>query len=84
MIRRCMDNRGPCGGRWRQEFDELMLRAGGRFARAGPQRRMAAFVRGLLAGLPRVEGAGQPPSRVSALAMSGSCPVERSCAVSGM
>ena len=24
-----------------------------------------------------------PPSRVSALAMSGSCPVDRSCAVSG-
>jgi hypothetical protein len=35
--------------RWRREFDELMLRVGGRFARAGPRRRMAAFVRGLLA-----------------------------------
>jgi hypothetical protein len=32
--------------RWRQEFDELMLRAGGRFARVEPRRRMAAFVRG--------------------------------------
>jgi hypothetical protein len=41
-------------GRWRQEFDELMLRVGGRFARVEPRRRMAAFVRGLLAGLPRV------------------------------
>ena len=40
--------------RWRQEFDELMLRAGGRFARVEPRRRMAAFVQGLLAGLPRV------------------------------
>jgi SRSO17 transposase len=40
--------------RWRQEFDELMLRAGGRFARVEPRRRVAAFVRGLLAGLPRV------------------------------
>ena len=40
--------------RWRREFDELMLRVGGRFARAEPRRRMAAFVRGLLAGLPRV------------------------------
>src|SRR5215475_11328892 len=40
--------------RWRREFDELMLRAGGRFARVEPRRRMAAFVRGLLAGLPRV------------------------------
>ncbi len=39
---------------WRQEFDELMLRLGGRFARVEPRRRMAAFVRGLLAGLPRV------------------------------
>src|SRR5215470_5075322 len=40
--------------RWRREFDELMLRAGGRFARVEPRRRMAAFVRGLLAGLSRV------------------------------
>ena len=40
--------------RWRLEFDELMLRVGGRFARVEPRRRMAAFVRGLLAGLPRV------------------------------
>src|ERR1700746_1896635 len=38
---------------WRQEFDELMLRVGARFARVEPRRRMAAFVRGLLAGLPR-------------------------------
>ncbi|HEX6520467.1 MAG TPA: hypothetical protein VF070_10730 [Streptosporangiaceae bacterium] len=40
--------------RWRREFDELMLQVGGRFARLEPRRRMAAFVRGLLAGLPRV------------------------------
>jgi SRSO17 transposase len=40
--------------RWRQEFDELMLRVGARFARVEPRRRMTAFVRGLLAGLPRV------------------------------
>ena len=39
---------------WRREFDELMLRAGGRFARVEPRRRMASFVRGLLAGLSRV------------------------------
>ena len=39
---------------WRREFDELMLRVGGRFARVEPRHRMAAFVRGLLAGLPRV------------------------------
>ena len=32
--------------RWQQEFDELMLRVGGRFARVEPRRRMAAFVRG--------------------------------------
>ena len=31
-----------------------MLRVGGRFARVEPRRRMAAFVRGLLSGLPRV------------------------------
>jgi SRSO17 transposase len=40
--------------RWRREFDELMLRVGGRFARVEPRRRMVSFVRGLLAGLPRV------------------------------
>lgn len=39
---------------WRREFDELMLRVGARFARVEPRRRMAAFVRGMLAGLPRV------------------------------
>src|SRR5260370_21501513 len=39
---------------WRREFDELMLRAGARFAGVEPRRRMASFVRGLLAGLPRV------------------------------
>jgi SRSO17 transposase len=42
--------------RWRREFDELMLRAAARFARVEPRRRMAAFARGLLAGLPRVNG----------------------------
>jgi SRSO17 transposase len=40
--------------RWRGEFDELMLRIGVRFARVEPRRRVAAFVGGLLAGLPRV------------------------------
>src|SRR5947207_4618355 len=40
--------------RWRDEFDELMLRIGSRFARVEPRRRMAALVAGLLAGLPRV------------------------------
>jgi SRSO17 transposase len=40
--------------RWRREFDGLMLRVGGRFARVEPRRRMAGFVAGLLAGLPRV------------------------------
>jgi hypothetical protein len=35
--------------RWRQEFDELMLQVDGRFARVEPRRRMAAFIRGLLA-----------------------------------
>jgi SRSO17 transposase len=39
---------------WRREFDELMLRVGARFARVEPRRRLASFVRGLLAGLPRV------------------------------
>jgi hypothetical protein len=41
-------------GRWRREFDELMLRIGARFARVEPRRRMAVFVQGSLAGLPRV------------------------------
>src|SRR6516164_10421262 len=40
--------------RWRREFDELMLRIGGQFGWVEPRWRMAAFVRGLLAGLPRV------------------------------
>ncbi len=36
---------------WRREFDELMLQVvGERFARVEPRRRMAGFVRGLLAG----------------------------------
>ena len=39
---------------WRREFDKLMLRVGGRFARVEPRRRMASFIRGLLAGLSRV------------------------------
>jgi SRSO17 transposase len=39
--------------RWRLEFDELMLRVGARFSRVEPRRRAAAFVKGLLAGLPR-------------------------------
>src|SRR4030095_16619849 len=39
---------------WRREFDELMLRVGGRFARVEPRRRRAAFIRGVMAGLQRV------------------------------
>lgn len=39
--------------RWQGEFEELMLRIGSRFARVEPRRRVAAFLRGLLAGLPR-------------------------------
>jgi SRSO17 transposase len=39
--------------RWRREFDELVLRVGGRFARVELRRRAASFMRGLLAGLPR-------------------------------
>jgi SRSO17 transposase len=35
-------------------LDELMLRIGARFRRVEPRRRARAFVRGLLAGLPRV------------------------------
>ena len=40
--------------RWQREFDELMLGIGSRFARVEPRRRAASFIRGLLAGLPRV------------------------------
>jgi SRSO17 transposase len=39
--------------RWQTEFGELMLRIGARFARPEPRRRVAAFLRGMLAGLPR-------------------------------
>jgi hypothetical protein len=39
--------------RWQLEFSELMLRIGPRFARIEPRRRVGAFMRGLIAGLPR-------------------------------
>jgi SRSO17 transposase len=39
--------------RWREQFDELMGRIAGRFARVGPRRRVRAFVVGLLSGLRR-------------------------------
>jgi SRSO17 transposase len=38
---------------WQREFDDLMSRIGNRFVRVEPRRRVARFVRGLLAGLPR-------------------------------
>jgi len=40
-------------GRWREQFDELMGRVAGRFARVEPRRRARAFVLGLLSGLRR-------------------------------
>jgi SRSO17 transposase len=46
-------DRDPLGDRWQREFDELMSRIGRRFVRVEPRRRVPAFVRGLLAGLPR-------------------------------
>ena len=39
--------------RWREQFDELMGRIAGRFARVEPRRRARAFVLGLLSGLQR-------------------------------
>jgi SRSO17 transposase len=39
--------------RWKGEFDELVLRIGPRFARVEPRRRVAGFLAGLLAELPR-------------------------------
>ena len=38
---------------WQAELDAVMARIGPRFARSEPRWRVAAFVRGLLAGLPR-------------------------------
>lgn len=38
---------------WQDELDAVMVRIGPRFARPEPRQRVAAFVRGLLAGLPR-------------------------------
>ena len=38
---------------WQELFDELLGRVAGRFARVEPRRRAKAFVRGLLADLPR-------------------------------
>jgi hypothetical protein len=52
--------------RWQEGFDELMGRVAGRFARVELRRRATAFVRGLLADLPRkncwriAEHAGDP------------------------
>jgi len=40
-------------GRWQDQFDELMGRIAGRFARVEPRRRARAFVLGLLSGLRR-------------------------------
>ena len=42
---------GPA--QWQEQFDELMARIAGRFARAEPRRRARAFVLGLLSGLRR-------------------------------
>jgi len=39
--------------RWQREFDDLVLRIGSRFARVEPRRRVAGFLAGLLAELPR-------------------------------
>jgi SRSO17 transposase len=39
--------------RWQREFDDLVLRIGARFARVEPRRRLAGFLAGLLAELPR-------------------------------
>jgi SRSO17 transposase len=39
--------------RWREQFDELMGRIAGRFARVEPRRRARSFVLGLLSGLRR-------------------------------
>jgi SRSO17 transposase len=39
--------------RWQSGLDELMLTIGARFGRVEPRRRAGAFMRGLLAGLPR-------------------------------
>jgi hypothetical protein len=38
---------------WREQFDELMARIAGRFARVEPRRRARVFVLGLLSGLRR-------------------------------
>src|SRR4051794_9368560 len=39
--------------RWQREFDDLVLRIGPRFSRVEPRRRVASFLQGLLAELPR-------------------------------
>jgi SRSO17 transposase len=39
--------------RWRAEFEELLARIGPRFGRVEPRRRVAGFLQGLLAELPR-------------------------------
>jgi hypothetical protein len=70
--------------RWREQFDDLMGRIAGRFARVEPRRRARALVLGLLSGLRRkncwtiAELAGGPhPGRDAALVSRG--PVGRRC-----
>jgi hypothetical protein len=60
--------------RWQELFDEMMGRVAGRFGRVELRRRARAFVRGLLADLPRkncwtiAEHAGDPnPDRMQHL-----------------
>ena len=50
--------------RWRHEFDELMLHMSARFARVEPRRRMASFVRGLLADAPARPWRDQPAGTI--------------------
>jgi hypothetical protein len=45
--------RGIDPARWQAAFEELLGLIAGRFARIEPRRRAGAFVRGLLAELPR-------------------------------
>jgi hypothetical protein len=53
MIWCCDDNTEVDPARWQELFEELLGRVAGRFARADLRRRARAFVRGLLADLPR-------------------------------
>src|SRR6266536_32130 len=72
---------------WQELFHELLGRVAGRFGRVELRRRARAFVRGLLADLPRMncwtiaEHAGDPTLMGCSTCLAGRCGTTTSCAM---